>query len=161
MFFIFLGVLYFIDWSDQKKGKQRNIRLLKFLDEPMEPREAMTYNSAVRRIANRLLYFLALVIVSFLSGWLVAMFISFWPQDYYLYLLFTFLVEGRNYVGAASAFSQYALGLTLPMILLWIIYMITQIRSVSNNLNRTRSLIRIIFSAAFIASGIGLLRFSL
>ncbi len=145
--FIIFGFVYLMDWVRYQKNKETSGFFLKeavFLNGPKYIKEKFTT-----------VFFL--VLLSGFFGFILTLLSSFWPQDEYLFALFSFFMSGNDWKFVMSSFAMYSMAFVLPLIIVWvgIIWILSSSR-IRMALTKAVSQRKIIASAVFLSMGFGL-----
>ncbi len=146
---ICMGILSFIDWCSLKAGKQPKYGFLRFSfsegkSSPADPKVSKLVG--LRR-------FFSFVFLCIIAGSVMALLASFWPENFSLYLNYYFLMQGNLMGAAVLSFYLYALGLAMPLILVWLGALAFSQPSMNIFRQKRNSLITIVASAVFLSVG--------
>ena len=138
-----IGVMTFLSWWRYKKDKDLNRFLLAFPKFSSEPEKD-------RPVPKRSPIFIPVVL-----GCMFAFLSSIWPQDQNIYIVSYFFVTAGHPGLALATFFFYSLAFVIPLLLIWLVLMRLTSPKAHPWLAKSVSYIKLVFSAVFLAVGIG------
>ena len=141
--FLFLGGRHFRGWRQYKKNKNQ-------ID---------IFSSQWSFFSGRKII---IIISSIISGFLLTIFSSIWPQDYYMFLMFYYWVSKMDILLSVSSFIWYSMGFVFPLLVAWlIILMLISSQRLNKFFVQGISYVRIITSPIYFSIAISLIYLSI